>query len=200
MGYKVITVEGQQKNFTEVFFSVNEDMACTLFRSCKKVSLIAQASLQSSISFLDFMGVNGQNQSLSIITFGFDSKLPNVTEGVLPAPMRDDVDRKPLNITMHPCGYEVPANGTVDGYEKIANGTCTFCDEMCPTPDIDSSIGFFDGFDQKKSFLFFGVILGLTILNQTYILFWRKNKVNQEWEMVFRETQEPLQANYNPIL
>ena len=40
---------------TEVFFSVNETMACDLFQSCKKVSLIAQASLQSSISFLDFM-------------------------------------------------------------------------------------------------------------------------------------------------
>lgn len=33
------------------------------------MALIAQASLQSSISFLDFLGINGQNQSLSIITF-----------------------------------------------------------------------------------------------------------------------------------
>jgi hypothetical protein len=47
-------------------------MACDLFRSCRSVSLISQASIQSSIAFLDFIGVNGQNTSLSIITFQFD--------------------------------------------------------------------------------------------------------------------------------
>lgn len=46
-------------NLTEVNFHVNEDMACTLFQSCKEVGLIAQASIGSSIAFLDFMGVNG---------------------------------------------------------------------------------------------------------------------------------------------
>lgn len=28
-------------NFTDVLFSVNEDFACTVFRSCRKVSLVA---------------------------------------------------------------------------------------------------------------------------------------------------------------
>jgi len=48
-------------NMTEINFHVNEDMACSLFTSCKEVGLIAQASIESSIAFLDFMGVNGQN-------------------------------------------------------------------------------------------------------------------------------------------
>mmetsp|Transcript_32901 Transcript_32901/g.50308 ORF Transcript_32901/g.50308 Transcript_32901/m.50308 type:complete len:186 (-) Transcript_32901:508-1065(-) len=59
LGYKEIEMNGHMQNMTEVFFSVDEDMSCTVFQSCKKTSLIAQASLQSSISFLDFMGVNG---------------------------------------------------------------------------------------------------------------------------------------------
>ena len=55
LGYKEIGSGEERKNFTEVYFSVDEDMACTIFQSCKKVSLIAQASVQSSIAFLDFL-------------------------------------------------------------------------------------------------------------------------------------------------
>lgn len=51
---------------------MDEDFACTVFRSCRKVSLVAQASLQSSKSFLDFLGINGQNSSLSSIVFQFE--------------------------------------------------------------------------------------------------------------------------------
>ena len=61
-------------NMTEINFHVDESMACTIFQSCKEVGLIAQASIESSIAFLDFMGVNGQNQSLSIITFSQHEK------------------------------------------------------------------------------------------------------------------------------
>ena len=45
---------------------VDEDYACTQFQSCSKVSLIASASIQSSMSFLDFLSVNGENQSLTV--------------------------------------------------------------------------------------------------------------------------------------
>lgn len=41
VGYKQVEVGGEVKNFTEVKFMVDEDMACTLFKSCQKVSLIA---------------------------------------------------------------------------------------------------------------------------------------------------------------
>ena len=54
---------------TKLEFSVDNDMACTIYKSCDKTSLIAQASIQSSKAFLDFLGVNGQDQALSIITF-----------------------------------------------------------------------------------------------------------------------------------
>lgn len=45
IGEVTIEVAGENKTFTEVQFSVDEDMACTLFQSCQKVALIAQASL-----------------------------------------------------------------------------------------------------------------------------------------------------------
>jgi hypothetical protein len=36
----------------------------------------------------------------------------------------------------------------MEGYTGVKNSTCSFCAEMCAPPDIDASIGFFDGFDQ----------------------------------------------------
>ena len=40
---------------TKATFIVDPDFACTMFNSCKKVSLVAQAALQSSEAFLDFL-------------------------------------------------------------------------------------------------------------------------------------------------
>ena len=60
--------------------------------------------------------------------------------------------------TMYPCGYNVPSNGTIDGYTGINNSTCTFCDEMCEAPDINLSIDFFDGFDSKTVGITYGVL------------------------------------------
>ena len=61
------TVDDQ--DYRLVGFSIDSDYACGIFTSCKKVSYIAQAGISSSVSFLDFMGVNGQDYSLSVITF-----------------------------------------------------------------------------------------------------------------------------------
>ena len=43
------TTDNDGNRLTEVTFNVDEDTACTLFSSCAKVSLIAQASIQSSL-------------------------------------------------------------------------------------------------------------------------------------------------------
>ena len=45
-------------NETVTLFTMDPDYACTVFQSCQKVSIVAQASLQSSIAFMDFMGFN----------------------------------------------------------------------------------------------------------------------------------------------
>jgi hypothetical protein len=62
-------VRGHDLNLTKILFSINEDFACTVFKSCEKVSLVAAASIQSSLSFMDFLGINGEETSLSVITF-----------------------------------------------------------------------------------------------------------------------------------
>jgi Niemann-Pick C1 N terminus len=60
---------------SEVNFNIDSDYACGLFTSCKQESFIAIAGISSSIAFLDFLGVNGQNTSLSIITFNLTTDL-----------------------------------------------------------------------------------------------------------------------------
>jgi hypothetical protein len=57
------------------------------------VGLIAQAGISSAIAFLDFLGVNGQNQSLSIITFNLTNDVP---------------EPYALNGTAHKCNESVP--------------------------------------------------------------------------------------------
>ena len=71
-GYIMDETTGEPQNYTMVNFTVDADYACTVFQSCKKVSFISQASLTSSIAFLDFLGSNGKLQSKSIITFNLD--------------------------------------------------------------------------------------------------------------------------------
>lgn len=53
----------------EVNFNIDSGYSCEIFNSCKQESFIAQAGISSSLAFLDFLGVNGQNTSLTIITF-----------------------------------------------------------------------------------------------------------------------------------
>ena len=60
-----------------VGFNIDSDYACGIFTSCAKVSYIAQAGISSSVSFLDFMGVNGQDYSLSVITFNLKHNDPS---------------------------------------------------------------------------------------------------------------------------
>jgi hypothetical protein len=57
------------KQMAEVNFNIDAAYSCEIFQSCKQESFIAQAGISSSLAFLDFLGVNGQNQSLTIITF-----------------------------------------------------------------------------------------------------------------------------------
>ena len=70
----------------------------------------------------------------------------------------------PLDIKLYPCEYEVPANGSVDGYPNVKGSSCSFCDAMCSQPDVDDSIGFFDGFDTKLVSITYGVLILFTIL------------------------------------
>jgi hypothetical protein len=42
-------------------FTLNTNYACEIFQSCQQEAFIAEAGISSSIAFMDFLGVNGQN-------------------------------------------------------------------------------------------------------------------------------------------
>ena len=84
----------------EVNFNIDAGYSCNIFQSCKQESFIAQAGISSSLAFLDFLGVNGQNQSLTIITFNqtVGESYPYTLEG-----------------SAVPC-ETIPADGMVNNY------------------------------------------------------------------------------------
>lgn len=129
------TTKGQLYALVE--FAIDSDYACGIFTSCKKVSYIAQAGISSSIAFLDFMGTNGQDYSLSVITFNLKKDLPN--ESLTPPTPNDPYD----------CGMYVPNNKTVNGYTGIENSTCSYCDTACQAPAVDDHIAMLDGLNWK---------------------------------------------------
>lgn len=97
------------------------------------MGFIAQAGISSSLAFLDFLGVNGQNQSLSIITF-------NLTTDVN--------ETGSLQGSAYGCDYDVNShNNTLEGYTGVINSTCSYCADVCVAPNVDTKIAFFDGFN-----------------------------------------------------
>jgi hypothetical protein len=64
-----------ENGMAEVNFNLDNSYACELFQSCQQESFIAIAGISSSIAFLDFIGVNGQNTSLTITTFNLTTDM-----------------------------------------------------------------------------------------------------------------------------
>ena len=125
------TVDDQ--DYRLVGFAIDSDYACGIFTSCAKVSYIAQAGISSSVSFLDFMGVNGQDYSLSVITFNLKHNDP--AHSLTPPTKNDPYD----------CAMVVPEDGTVNQYTGVKNSTCSYCDAACAKPAVDDHIAFFAG-------------------------------------------------------
>lgn len=92
----------------------------------------------------------------------------------------DDVPVEPLVIPMHDCFEPLPENRTVDGYPDLNDGKCTFCSELCEPPTIDSSIGFFDGFDGLTVGATYAVCAAFTILWQIYQCLCARPKVAKD--------------------
>ena len=130
-------------NYQNVIFSIDPSYACGIFQSCEKVSFIAQSGITSSLAFLDFLGVNGQDQSLSIITFD----------------LLDD-PAAALQGEAYPCEMEVEEDGILGGYAGITNSTCSYCDAACQPPDVNDDIAFLDGLNWKLvGYSYLGFIL-----------------------------------------
>jgi len=119
-------------NMTKVEFNIESDYACGLFQSCEQESFIAVADISSSIAFLDFLGINGQNTSLTIITFNLTTDLEYPYT---------------LNGSATPCDEVIGEDGILNSYSDIKNSTCSFCAAVCQAPPVDGKIYLFDGFN-----------------------------------------------------
>lgn len=83
---------------------------------------------------------------------------------------------------MAPCETDIPDNGIWDNYNNLTNSTCSFCAARCAAPDIDNSVGFFDGFQSRVVGITYGAIIGFTIIWQIYICLYRNKKIQEEWD------------------
>lgn len=118
-----------------------------MYTSCKQTSFIAAAGVSSAVGFLNFLGFNGAEYSLSYITFVTDY------EGITPSY---------LNGEAVPC--ETPVEDTLFGYSHMENSTCSYCQKACPPPIVSDKIGFLDGLSWKVvGFSYLGFVL-FTIL------------------------------------
>lgn len=69
---------------------------------------------------------------------------------------------------------------------------------MCDSPDVDDSIGFFDGFDKKTVGITYGVLIGFTLVWQVYVQCVRKPKIDKEWkELVNENTSKYLDSMHD---
>ena len=109
---------------------------------------------------------------MSIITF-------NLTEGL------DETGA--LQGSAYGCDYDVNAQDNVlEGYTGVINSTCSYCADVCVAPDVDTKIGFFDGFNFKLWSLSYLVF----IIISASLFFWdyrqkastkeKVDKINQE--------------------
>lgn len=87
-----------------------------------------------------------------------------------------------MNTEVYDCGYNVPSNGTLDGYTGIHNCSCSFCDSACPAPNVNGDIGFFDGCDGEMV----GIIYAYLVLFSIVLYIFRAyfDKVRDEKEKI----------------
>lgn len=172
-----VTTNSAGQLFQEVIFNIDSDYSCEIFQSCEQVSFIAQSDVTSSLAFLDFLGVNGQNQSLSIITFNLTTDAADIS----------------LEGTATGCGETT--NGTVNGYTADTCG-CSYCQAACEAPAVDDTIGFLDGLSWKLvGYSYLGFFL-FTLIYQVSLCFCCKRKPLSEMSGVYDSKDIGKPVNY----
>ena len=81
---------------------------------------------------------------------------------------------------VHSCNEQPLANHTLDGYQNVDACTCAYCDDACPKPNVDASIGFFDGFDGALVGIVYGCLVAFSVIFQVAKYFYVKKKLEKE--------------------
>lgn len=185
------TTGGQE--FRLVGFGIDSDYACGIFTSCKKVSYIAQAGISSSLAFLDFMGTNGQDYSLSVITFNLQKDDPSASL----MPYVEGVDPYDCGMAVPTGAADSPTQGSLNGYMNITNSTCSYCDAACEAPAVNDDIAFLDGLNwHLVGYSWLGFII-FTIIFQLLTFFCcNKSKAIEQYQGVDSQDSNMSGKNY----
>jgi len=107
------------------------------------------------------LGVNGQDQSKTIITFNLTNELP------YPQALQGDA---------YPCDYQVTEKDAfgkyiLGNYTVESNVTCSYCSAACPPAVVSDKIGFLDGLNWKLvGYSYFGFVM-FTVIFQLSLCF-----------------------------
>ena len=73
-----------------------------------------------------------------------------------------------MYVKVYDCNASISGNHMVDNYTDIYKSTCSFCDAECDTPDISSTINFFDGFNGKDTLIVYCSLIAFSIIFELF--------------------------------
>ena len=140
-------------------FTLNEDMNCELFQSCKKTKFAAQVpAMSNAIGFMNFQGVNAYTKTPAFI------QILTSKEGGLKYPIR-------------PCEYD-PKDKIVDGIPIKEFCTCNSCAKRCDF-SLTSQTPVMEGLNGIVIICFYGFVIVATICIFYFKNYYSKKKEGQ---------------------
>lgn len=125
--------------------TVNPQVSCDLWESCKKVPFASQVAT-SADAFLYFQGINAKTTGKTYINIDLKEEQNAIyTESVK-------------------CETRVPEKGIVHGYQNVGNCTCTYCEQLCNVAKAPPFPAFFDGFNWIVVVAVYGGLIVLSLI------------------------------------
>ena len=143
IGLREHKIGKETKILLDMNFTLNEDMNCELFQSCKKTKFAAQVpAMSNAIGFMNFQGVNAYTKTPAFI------QILTSKEGGLKYPIR-------------PCEYD-PKDKIVDGIPIKEFCTCNSCAKRCDF-SLTSQTPVMEGLNGIVIICFYGFVVVATI-------------------------------------
>lgn len=112
IGFRNHTIDGKERTLLDLNFTLNEDMNCKLFQSCKKTKFAAQVpAMSNALGFTNFQGVNAYTKTAVYINILTDKE-------------------KGLKYDIHTCD-EKPKDKMIDGIPIKDYCSCNSCGQLC---------------------------------------------------------------------
>ena len=160
IGFRNHTIGKEVKTLLDLNFTLNEDMNCELFNSCKKTKFAAQVpAMSNAVGFMNFQGVNAYTKTAVYINILTDKE-------------------KGLKYDIRPCEYK-PEDKKVDGIPIEDYCTCNSCAQLCDY-NLSSSTPVLEGLSWTVVGCFYGFVIVATILIFVSRNYCGKNKKTED--------------------